>query len=93
MHDGIAGYVERGEVPGIVTLVSWRGEAHVDAIGMKAVGGSNERTRLAEHGGKKDEERGWSTRKGPVGRSRFAKPAKATTPGPFSLSNEEPRGT
>jgi CubicO group peptidase (beta-lactamase class C family) len=36
-----AGYVERGEVPGIVTLVSRRGEVHVDAIGMKAVGGSD----------------------------------------------------
>ncbi len=40
MHDVMAGYVERGEVPGIVTLVSRRGEVHVDAIGMKAVGGS-----------------------------------------------------
>ncbi len=40
MHDVMAGYVERGEVPGIVTLVSRRGEVHVvDAIGMKAVGG------------------------------------------------------
>ena len=38
MHDIMAGYVERGEVPGIVTLVSRRGEVHVDAIGMKAVG-------------------------------------------------------
>ncbi len=41
MHDVMAGYVERGEVPGIVTLVSRRGEAHVDAIGMKAVGDSD----------------------------------------------------
>ena len=41
MHDVMAGYVERGEVPGIVTLVSRRGEVHVDAIGMKAVGGSD----------------------------------------------------
>ena len=39
MHDVMAGYVERGEVPGIVTAVSRRGDAHVDAIGMKAVGG------------------------------------------------------
>ena len=39
MHDIMAGYVERGEVPGIVTLVSRRCEVHVDAIGMKAVGG------------------------------------------------------
>jgi CubicO group peptidase (beta-lactamase class C family) len=41
MHDVMAGSVERGEVPGIVTLVSRRGEVHVDAIGMKAVGGSD----------------------------------------------------
>src|SRR5712692_8121746 len=41
MHDVMAGYVERGEVPGIVTLVSRRGEVQVDAIGRKAVGGSD----------------------------------------------------
>ena len=34
----MAGYVERGTVPGLVTLVSRRGEVHVDVIGMKAVG-------------------------------------------------------
>src|SRR5438552_8885611 len=39
MHDVMAGHVERGELPGLVTLVSRRGETHVDAIGMKAVGG------------------------------------------------------
>jgi CubicO group peptidase (beta-lactamase class C family) len=39
MHDVMAGYVERGEVPGIVTLVSRHGEVHVDAIGMKALRG------------------------------------------------------
>src|SRR5258708_3762594 len=39
MHDVMAGYVERGEVPGLVTLVSRRGEVHVDAIGTMAVGG------------------------------------------------------
>ena len=37
----MAGHVERGDVPGLVTLVSWRGEAHVDTIGMKAAGGSD----------------------------------------------------
>jgi len=31
MQDVMAGYVERGDVPGIVTLVSRRGEVHVDA--------------------------------------------------------------
>src|SRR5438067_2034285 len=41
MHDVMAGYVERGEVPGLVTLVSRRGEVHIDAIGMKAVGDSD----------------------------------------------------
>jgi CubicO group peptidase (beta-lactamase class C family) len=40
MHDVMAGHVERGAVPGIVTLVGMRGEAHVDAIGTKAMGGS-----------------------------------------------------
>jgi CubicO group peptidase (beta-lactamase class C family) len=41
MHDIMAGHVERGVVPGIVTLVSRRGEVHVDAIGTKAFGGSD----------------------------------------------------
>jgi CubicO group peptidase (beta-lactamase class C family) len=40
MHDVMAGHVERGDVPGIVTLVSRRGEVHVDALGMKAIDGS-----------------------------------------------------
>jgi CubicO group peptidase (beta-lactamase class C family) len=39
MHDAMAGYVERGEVPGIVALICRHGEVRVDAIGMKAVGG------------------------------------------------------
>ena len=37
MHDVMAGHVERGEVPGVVTLVSRRGETHVDAIGSLEV--------------------------------------------------------
>jgi CubicO group peptidase (beta-lactamase class C family) len=41
MHDIMASYAERSEVPGLVTLVSRRGEVHVDAIGMKAFGGSD----------------------------------------------------
>jgi CubicO group peptidase (beta-lactamase class C family) len=40
MHDVMAGHVERGTVPGIVTLVNRRGEVHVDAIGTKEFGGS-----------------------------------------------------
>ncbi len=39
MHRTMARYVESGEVPGVVTLVSRRGEVHVDTIGAKAVGG------------------------------------------------------
>jgi CubicO group peptidase (beta-lactamase class C family) len=39
MHDVMLGHVARGDVPGLVTLVSRRGEVHVDAIGMKAAGG------------------------------------------------------
>ena len=35
----MAGYVERRDLPGMVTLVSRRGEVHVDAIGMQVVGG------------------------------------------------------
>jgi CubicO group peptidase (beta-lactamase class C family) len=40
MHDVMTGYVERGEVPGLITLVSRRGEVHVDVIGTKAYEGS-----------------------------------------------------
>ena len=39
MRDVMAGHVERGAVPGMVTLVSRRDEAHVDAIGTNVVGG------------------------------------------------------
>jgi CubicO group peptidase (beta-lactamase class C family) len=41
MHDVMGGHVERGEVPGLVSLVSRQGEVHVDAIGVKAVGSSD----------------------------------------------------
>src|SRR5947209_7880722 len=36
MHDVMVGYVERGDVPGLVTLISRRGEVHVDVIGTQA---------------------------------------------------------
>src|SRR5215207_6217398 len=36
MHDVMAGYVEREYIPGLVTLVSRRGETHVDVIGTMA---------------------------------------------------------
>ncbi len=41
MRDVMAGHVARGEVPGLVTLVSRRGETHVEALGMKAIGGGD----------------------------------------------------
>src|SRR5688500_1525973 len=39
LRDVLAGYVDRGEVPGIVALVSRRGETHGEAIGTLAIGG------------------------------------------------------
>ena len=39
LHDVMAGYVERGEVPGVITLVERRGELHVDVLGSVAFGG------------------------------------------------------
>src|SRR3712207_7785 len=41
MQDVMAGHVDRGVVPGVVTLVSRRGEVRVDAIGTKAYGDSD----------------------------------------------------
>ncbi len=41
MHEVMAGHVEHGGVPGLVTLISRRGQVHVDAIGMKAAGGKD----------------------------------------------------
>ena len=40
MHDVMAGHVERGSVPGLVTLMDRRGETHVDAIGTKTIDGA-----------------------------------------------------
>jgi len=39
MHGVMASYVERGTVPGLVSMVSRRGELHVDAIGAQSIGG------------------------------------------------------
>lgn len=36
MHDVLSGYVERGELSGLVSLVERRGDLHVDAIGIEA---------------------------------------------------------
>src|SRR5918911_3666412 len=38
MHDVMSSYVERGHVPGMVTLVARRDDVRVDVIGTKAVG-------------------------------------------------------
>ncbi|HKC07672.1 MAG TPA: serine hydrolase domain-containing protein [Methylomirabilota bacterium] len=35
----MAGHVERGDIPGLATLISRRGEVHVDAIGVTAADG------------------------------------------------------
>jgi CubicO group peptidase (beta-lactamase class C family) len=40
LHGVMAGYVERGDLPGLVLLVSRRGEIHTDAIGRLAFDGS-----------------------------------------------------
>jgi len=45
LHDVMAGHVERGAVPGLVMLLSRRGEVHVDAIGTRAFGGDDPLTR------------------------------------------------
>ncbi|HEX9336327.1 MAG TPA: serine hydrolase domain-containing protein [Pseudonocardiaceae bacterium] len=38
-HDVLAGYVDRGEIPGLVALTSRHGDTHVDAIGAMSAGG------------------------------------------------------
>jgi len=40
LHDAMAGHVARGHAPGLVTVVSRRGEVHVDAIGLQSVDGA-----------------------------------------------------
>lgn len=40
LHEVMAGYVERGTVPGLVAAISRKGETHVEAIGKTALGGS-----------------------------------------------------
>lgn len=39
MHDVMSEFVDRGDVPGIVTYICRRGEEHLDVIGSKSVGG------------------------------------------------------
>ena len=38
-HDVLAGYVDRGEIPGLVALTCQHGETHVDTIGALSFGG------------------------------------------------------
>src|ERR1700738_2983185 len=40
MHDIMAGHVDSGSMPGMVTLVSRHGDVHVDVIGKMAFGGA-----------------------------------------------------
>ena len=44
MHEVMAGHVERGDVPGLVTLISRRGSVHAEALGTKTVGGTRPTT-------------------------------------------------
>ena len=41
MHGVMTGYVDREEIPGIVTLVERRGEAHVDTVGSMSLSGKD----------------------------------------------------
>jgi CubicO group peptidase (beta-lactamase class C family) len=43
MHDVMSGYVERGEIPGLITLVSRGNETKVDALGVRSIGDTNSR--------------------------------------------------
>jgi CubicO group peptidase (beta-lactamase class C family) len=40
LHTVMAGHVERGDLPGVVTLLSRGGEVHADALGLQAFGGA-----------------------------------------------------
>jgi len=40
LHAVMAGHVERGDLPGVVTLLSRGGEVHADAMGLQAFGGA-----------------------------------------------------
>jgi CubicO group peptidase (beta-lactamase class C family) len=39
MHEVMAAYVKRGELPGLVYLISRRGEVHIEAMGTMSIGG------------------------------------------------------
>src|SRR5690242_21006159 len=38
LHRGLAGHVERGELPGLVALVSRGNDVHIETLGTMAVG-------------------------------------------------------
>jgi CubicO group peptidase (beta-lactamase class C family) len=38
LHDVLAGYVDRGEVPGLVALVAANGQSHVEVLGQQTLG-------------------------------------------------------
>ena len=40
LREVMVSHVDAGEMPGLVLLVSRNGDAHVDVIGVTAVGGS-----------------------------------------------------
>jgi CubicO group peptidase (beta-lactamase class C family) len=40
LHTVMEGHIQQGTMPGAITLVSRRGEVHVDVLGTKAIGGS-----------------------------------------------------
>ncbi|MDY7225015.1 serine hydrolase domain-containing protein [Hyalangium rubrum] len=40
LHAAMAAHIERGELPGVVTLLSRGGEVHVNALGMQTFGGT-----------------------------------------------------
>ena len=40
LHAAMAARVENGEMPGMVSLIAQRDDVHVDAIGLKALGGT-----------------------------------------------------
>jgi CubicO group peptidase (beta-lactamase class C family) len=39
LHDVMVRHVETGAAPGLITLISRRGEVHVDAVGVRTLGG------------------------------------------------------
>lgn len=41
LHDILSGHVDRGSAPGLVSVISRRGEAHIDVIGTTSVDGAH----------------------------------------------------